>query len=141
AGWECGGIPSIAVCLGSCPPGVERYSGEGAARRRPAADAWIPDETGSFRGHFDQRRQRTEYEIRQHLADHMARRYRRGPLGVEHAAQRGSNLDRREAAMIARDVRVEQAVDAERRIGRRIVQDHVDAVSAAWRGTSEIKDH
>src|SRR6516165_8349172 len=82
--------------------------------------------------------QAAEDNIREHVADRVARCYRPWPLHIENAAFRRADGDRSERARVIWNVRRHQAFDAECGVGEAIIVDDVDAITRCWRRAVEI---
>ena len=77
--------------------------------------------------------ERLEQRVGQEHADDVAGGARLRRHGVDDRALRGLDLDRRQAAVVVRQVRVQHRADRERRVGVRVVLDDVDAERAGAR--------
>src|SRR4051812_21584989 len=74
----------------------------------------------------------TDDKIREELSGDVARRDRQRPRCIENAIVRYGDLDRLQRPLVIRDLRRDDALDAEGGIGLGIAEWHVDA-EARWR--------
>ncbi|MNP11670.1 hypothetical protein D3C76_1038670 [compost metagenome] len=144
AAWEGGGTQAVHRRTGAHAAAVEhQHFGVAAiavAFQRANAQVQIPQGAGALGWHFAWQAfvQRTEYQVRHEVTEHMAHRHRRRVLGIEDAAFRRSHFERCQRRSVVRDLWRNDALEAVAGIGLGVAQRHVDAELAHARRTGEV---